>query len=160
MRRALMAATLHHVSDGSSREAPPSQVRRRQVGVGVLVLHNDEVLLGLRRGAHGAGTWSPPGGHLEFGEDPVACARREAFEEAGIQLDDYAFLAVTNDVFEVEGRHSVTLFYRTTRYSGTPSVREPDRCETWQWWPWDALPPNLFLPLQNLRRTGSVLHLG
>jgi 8-oxo-dGTP diphosphatase len=147
------------VSDGAGDEASLSQARRPQVGVGVLVLRNDEVLLGLRRGAHGAGTWSPPGGHLEFGEHPVACARREAFEEAGIQLDDCEFLAVTNDVFESEGRHYVTLFYRTTHYSGTPSVREPDKCETWQWWPWDALPPNLFLPLQNLRDSGFVLHL-
>src|SRR5579864_1389729 len=55
---------------------------RPLVGVGVLVWRDGSVLLGLRRGAHGAGTWSPPGGHLEFGEEPVDCLQREALEEA------------------------------------------------------------------------------
>jgi len=35
-------------------------------------------LLVRRSGAHGAETWSPPGGNLDFGEDPHECAVREA----------------------------------------------------------------------------------
>ena len=57
-----------------------------QVGVGVLVLRDGRVLLGLRRGAHGAGTWALPGGHLEFNETVAACATRETLEETGLQL--------------------------------------------------------------------------
>jgi len=125
--------------------------RRPEVGVGVLVVRDGNVLLGLRRGSHGAGTWSPPGGHLEFGEDPIDCVRREAFEEAGIELEACEFVGITNDIFEVEGRHYVTLFYRATLAGGTPSVREPEKCDAWQWWPWEALPDNLFLPLRHLR---------
>ncbi len=30
--------------------------------------------------------WGPPGGHLESGEDPVAGAARELFEETGVRL--------------------------------------------------------------------------
>jgi 8-oxo-dGTP diphosphatase len=125
--------------------------RRPEVGVGVLVLREDTVLLGLRRGSHGAGTWSPPGGHLEFGEDPIDCVRLEAFEEAGIELGSCQFVGVTNDIFEAEDRHYVTLFYTATLVGGAPVVREPDKCDAWQWWPWHGLPENLFLPLRHLR---------
>lgn len=48
-----------------------------QVGVGVLILRDGKVLLGRRKGSHGAGCWSAPGGHLEFGEvvEDCACAK-------------------------------------------------------------------------------------
>ncbi len=51
-----------------------------QVGVGVLILRDGKVLLGRRKGSHGAGCWSAPGGHLEFGEAVEDCALREALE--------------------------------------------------------------------------------
>lgn len=124
---------------------------RPQVGVGVLIVRDGTVLLGLRHGSHGAGTWSPPGGHLEFGEDPVDCIRREAFEETGLHLDACDFVGVTNDVFEAEHRHYLTLFYRASSFSGSPTVREPEKCKAWQWWPWSALPADLFLPLRHFR---------
>ena len=31
-----------------------------------------------RQGEHGAGSWSTPGGHLDFGASPQACAARES----------------------------------------------------------------------------------
>ena len=127
------------------------QQLRLQVGVGVLVMRDGAVLLGLRRGSHGAGTWSPPGGHLEFGEDPVDCARRETLEEAGIELGQCRFVGVTNDLFEAENKHYVTLFYTAPLLSGVPTVTEPTKCEAWQWWPWEELPENVFLPLRHLR---------
>src|SRR5437763_1133145 len=110
------------------------------VGVGVLIFRDGNVLLGLRRGSHGAGTWSPPGGHLEYGEDPAACVIREALEETGLRLRSVEFLGITNDVFELERRHYVTLFYRADQATGEPETREPEKCEAWQWWPWDGLP--------------------
>ncbi|MFJ3877843.1 NUDIX hydrolase [Streptomyces sp. NPDC090077] len=30
--------------------------------------------------------------------------------------------------------------FRARRWTGTPEVREPDRCVSWDWWPADALP--------------------
>jgi 8-oxo-dGTP diphosphatase len=134
-----------------------SAPRRPQVGVGVLVVVDGTILLGLRRGAHGSGTWSPPGGHLEYGEDPVDCVRREAAEEAGIELGECRFAGVTNDIFEVEGRHYVTLFYTAALASGVPTVLEPTKCEQWRWWAWDDLPDKLFLPLQHLRDSGYTI---
>ena len=57
------------------------------VGVGVLVRDGaGDVLLGLRRGSHGAATWGLPGGHLEPGETIAACAARETLEETGLAI--------------------------------------------------------------------------
>ena len=60
--------------------------RSPRVGVGVIVIKEVKVLLGKRKNSHGHGSWSFCGGHLEFGEGIEECARREAFEEAGISI--------------------------------------------------------------------------
>ena len=39
-----------------------------KVGVGLYIVNEKrQLLLGLRKSAHGCGTWGPPGGQLEFG---------------------------------------------------------------------------------------------
>jgi 8-oxo-dGTP diphosphatase len=89
----------------------------------MLITRDDEVLLIHRRGAHGAGTWSPPGGHLDYGETPEQCGIREAPEETGVEVADVRFHALTNDLFETEGRHYVTIrsrWYPASSGPGTP----------------------------------------
>src|SRR5258708_30691144 len=58
---------------------------RPLVGVGVLIVRDRQVLLGKRRHAHDEGDWSPPGGHLDFGETPEECAVRGAHDENGLR---------------------------------------------------------------------------
>jgi 8-oxo-dGTP diphosphatase len=127
---------------------------RPQIGVGVLIFRNGRILLGRRRGSHGDGTWAPPGGHLEFGESVEACARREASEEAGLELHSVRPGPYTNDVFAAEGKHYVTLFVVADAPTGEPQLREPDKCSAWQWFLWPELPEPIFLPLATLRRDG------
>lgn len=121
-----------------------------RVGVGILVIRNARVLLGRRLGAHGAGTWSAPGGRLEFGEDLLACARRELAEETGLQLGEACIGPVTNNVFSDVGQHYVTVIVLAPHTQGEPRTLEPDKCAGWQWFSWDALPAPLFAPLQSL----------
>jgi 8-oxo-dGTP diphosphatase len=52
-----------------------------KVGVAILITEDDRVLLMKRKGIHGTGTWSTPGGHLDFGDTPEQCAARETKEE-------------------------------------------------------------------------------
>lgn len=59
-------------------------MERPKVGVGVIVLKEKKLLLGQRKGSHSQGEWAPPGGHLEFGEEVAACAKRELLEETGL----------------------------------------------------------------------------
>jgi 8-oxo-dGTP diphosphatase len=123
---------------------------RPLVGIAVIVIKDDRVLLGKRKKAHGDGTWAFPGGHLEFNESIQDCAVREVFEETGLNIKNLRFGPYTNDVFAAENKHYVTLFVIADYDSGMPEVKEPHKCEKWEWSEW---PPSLqpqFLPLKNL----------
>jgi len=120
------------------------------IGVGVIIKKEGKILLGKRKGSHGKGSWSFPGGHLDFGESPEECARREILEETGIQIANIRKGPFTNDIFPQEGKHYVTLFMIADHASGEVAALEPEKCEKWEWFAWDALPQPLFLPIENL----------
>lgn len=124
-----------------------TQVR---VGIGVFVKRNGKFLMGRRRNAHGEGSWSLPGGHLEVGESFADAARREVYEETGVAIANVRFAAVTNDRFEADGKHYVTVWMLSDLASGTPSVREPDKFVDLGWYDFDSLPAPLFLPWTQL----------
>jgi 8-oxo-dGTP diphosphatase len=130
--------------------------KRPWVGVAVIALRAGKVLPGLRRGAHGSGQWAFPGGHLEYGEGVLDCARRELWEETGLVAENPRPGPYTNDVFVEEERHYITLFVLCGAEGGEPVVKEPEKCERWGWFSWDALPRPRFLSLQTLADTGFV----
>lgn len=121
-----------------------------RVGIGVLVIRDGKLLLGRRQGSHGAGYWAAPGGHLEFGETPEACAARELAEETGLYASHFTAAPWTNDWFAAEHKHYITLFMVTQQAQGEPQRCEPDKCEGWHWFALNALPEPLFAPLHTL----------
>ncbi len=122
-----------------------------RVGVGVFVIRAGLILLGERRGAHGAGTWALPGGHLEYGESVEQCAIREVREETGLTITEVSPGPFTSDIFAAENKHYVTLFVLARSPSGEPRLLEPEKCASWIWRAWSDLPTPLFAPLQTLR---------
>ncbi|WP_045454470.1 nucleotide triphosphate diphosphatase NUDT15 [Vibrio campbellii] len=128
-----------------------------RVGVATIILRDGAVLLGERVGSHGANTWATPGGHLELGESIEDCAKREVLEETGLIVDSIEKFTFTNDIFEKEGKHYVTLFVVASSASGEPQVTEPDKCKQWKWCRLDDLPKPLFLPLINLLKEDNTL---
>jgi 8-oxo-dGTP diphosphatase len=124
--------------------------KRPLIGVAVIVIKENRVLLGKRKNAHGADTWAFPGGHLEFNESIFDCAVREVFEETGLRIKNLRFGPYTNDIFTAEDKHYVTLFVIADHDSGEPEVKEPRKCETWQWSKWPPVQQSLFLPIRNL----------
>ena len=130
--------------------------KRPLVGVGVIVKDGDRVLLMKRQNSHGAGTWSMPGGHLEYGESPEECALREVEEETGVVIADITFLTITNDVFAEEGKHYITIWMESRYASGEACVNSAREMSEIGWFSWDALPVPRFLPLENLLATGYI----
>lgn len=128
--------------------------KRPAVGVAAIVIKNGKVLLGQRKGAHGSGSWAFPGGHLEFNESIEACAKREVFEETGLSVKNPRFATMTNDLFFQSGRHYVTLFVVCDYETGILQIKEPDKCEKWEWFFWNDFPRPLFLSLKNLVEQG------
>lgn len=133
---------------------------RPMVGVGVIISNGDRVLLMKRQNSHGAGTWSTPGGHLEYGESPQECAMREAEEEVGVRISDLTFCTITNDIFEEEGKHYVTLWMEGTYVSGEARVNSAREMSAVGWFSWNDLPTPRFLPLENLLAKGYVPQKG
>lgn len=133
---------------------PSRQPDRPLIGVGVIVMQEDRVLLGMRNAGHGAGTWQFPGGHLEWNESIEDCARREVYEETGLRIGNLRRGPYTNDIFGEEGKHYVTLYVLADIEGGVLTLKEPDKCDHWDWFPWHHLPEPRFVPLANLLAQG------
>lgn len=116
----------------------------------MFVIRNGKFLMGYRKGSHGSGSWSIPGGHMEYGESFEQTAKREVMEETGISITNVRFCAVTNDVFEDEGRHYVSVWMLSDSLEGEPLITEPDKFVDQEWIDIDRLPEPLFLPWQAL----------
>ena len=131
-------------------------LKRPSVGIGVIIRKGDQVLLMQRQNSHGAGTWSMPGGHLEYGESPQECAIREAEEEVGVLITDLTFCAITNDIFVEEGKHYVTIWMEGKYVSGEARVNSAREMSAVGWFSWSALPTPQFLPLEHLLSQGYL----
>ena len=123
------------------------------VGVSAIVTRNGAVLLGLRQGAHGAGTWAFPGGKVDPGELPSDTVRRELLEETGLVAGTVEPVAWTSDIFEDAGLHFITL-HHVVEAEGEPSVLEPAKVREWRWCDWNDLPAPLFAPATALLAGG------
>ena len=114
-----------------------------KVGIGVMIVREGKVLLGKRKGSHGQGEYSFPGGHLEYMESIEGCAERETLEECGIRIRNVRFQFLSN-VTKYAPKHYVHIGMLADWESGEPAVLEKDRCESWDWYPLDSLPQPIF----------------
>ncbi|MFH9561245.1 NUDIX domain-containing protein [Streptomyces globisporus] len=132
--------------------APPvwdggSQVVLNGIGVHLHIEDAEgRVLLGLRHpeSKYAGSTWHYLAGKCEQ-EPALACLVREAREEAGLVIDpaDVDLVHVVHVVDAPGSMPLMQLVFRARRWEGTPEVREPDKCLTWQWWPQGELPERL-----------------
>ncbi len=127
-----------------------------RVGMGVFVFKDGKFLMLQRQGAHGAGSWSIPGGHIEYGEKFEETARREIMEEVGIKIKNIRFGAVTNDYFKSEGKHYLTIWMLSDWQSGEAGNMEPEKCLDMKWCTFDNLPTNLFYPWKQLLKSEFI----
>ena len=133
-----------------------SDTKKVGAGFGVMLMRGGKILLGKRHSnpekadsaLRGEGTWTMPGGKLEFGESFEEGARREVREETGIELQKVEVFCVNND--KNEHAHFVTVGLCSDSFTGEPKVLEPDEIVEWRWFPIEALPRPLFSPSAKL----------
>jgi 8-oxo-dGTP diphosphatase len=130
--------------------------KRIGVGVGVMLLKDGKVLLGKRNIdpakatslLDGAGTWTMPGGKVDFGETLQEGAARELFEETGIVLEKSKILCLNED--RVETAHFITIGVLAEAFSGEAQVMEPDKITDWTWFDLNNLPEPLYFPSEKV----------
>ena len=130
---------------------------RAKVGVGCIIVRDGKILLIRRTGSHGSGTWSVPGGHIEFGESPSQTAVRETKEETGIDIEGADLVGITNDVFEEEGKHYVTLWMRSCGVPWGEIVLNERESSDAGWFDPAHLPSPRFIPFDNLLAGRSLI---
>jgi len=129
-----------------------NQKPKMGIGFGVMLLKNRKILLGKRHEnkkkadseLRGEGTWTMPGGKLEYQETFEEGAFREVMEETGIKLKNIKILCVNND--KNKHAHFVTIGMISTDFEGYPQVMEPDEITEWKWFASKDLPKNIFPP--------------
>ncbi len=118
--------------------------------VDILVIRNDQVLLGLlseKWSLEGQPTYGLPGREILFGETFRETVERNIREELSCVMKDYAVIAVNaNYAFD---NHYLGVGV-TARIEGEPQVTKPEDWQRWEWYSLDKLPANLFPPAQNL----------
>jgi 8-oxo-dGTP pyrophosphatase MutT (NUDIX family) len=120
------------------------QLRHRLVPAVYVLLSRDGRVLLMRRQGTGFqdGKLSTIAGHLEADEGVLACAVREAAEEAGVRLApaDLAVVTTMHRRTGEPGHERVDFFVAATGWGGEPVNREPAKCSELVWAPIDDLP--------------------
>lgn len=130
------------------------EIKRPRVGFGVMILKEGKVLLGKRHEdpekasslMHGEGTWTMPGGKMEFGETFTTACCRETEEETGLKIKkgNLKLISLTDNI--LPDVHFVTAGFLCEKFTGKPKVMEPDEITEWKWFNLDKLPEKVFLP--------------
>ncbi len=108
-----------------------------------LVRADDAILLQRRfNTGYLDGQWALPSGHVNEGEDAVAAASRELFEETRLIVAEDAWRFVCA-MHRRTDRSIVDLFFTTDGFSGEPRICEPDKSDGLQFFPLDCLPQGL-----------------
>ena len=129
--------------------------QKPKVGVGVMILNiKGEVLLGKRNDdaekassdLHGEGSWTMPGGKLDFHETLIKGAIRELEEEIGIKIskDKLEILNIQDNI--VPDNHYVTVGFIFKNFDKEPKVMEPEEITEWKWYNLDSLPEKVYPP--------------
>jgi mutator protein MutT len=128
-----------------------------QVGVGALIFNTASQVFLAQRGPaarNERGSWDCPGGAVNFGERLIDAVKRECLEEHGIVIDELSLLTVIDHIIAEEDQHWVAVIYFGTYHSGTPVIREPEKCSAIGWFDLTRLP----YPLSRTSRDALVAY--
>jgi 8-oxo-dGTP pyrophosphatase MutT (NUDIX family) len=119
------------------------------VGAAVLIVDEQNRLLLMKRSD--SGCWGPPGGATEPGEVVEDAARRETFEETGLQVGEMMLFGVFSgpELFykypNGDEVYNVTIVYLSQDAIG--EVRLNSEHTEWRWFSADEIPDELSPPI-------------
>jgi len=122
------------------------------VGCGAIIINNNNEILLIKRASDSRtepGTWSRPGGEVEFGESAEEATKREILEETGIEIEIIKFLEMTQNLNEDKSKHWIALGFLAKHISGEPTNMEPTKHDEVKWIPIDQLPENINIYTKN-----------
>lgn len=118
--------------------------RFRLHATAILLLVRDDKILLCRRFNTGweDGKYGLMAGHIDGGESFTEALCREANEELGIIIRpaDATFVHVQH---HISSKEYVYMYFAVRKWSGEPSIQEPDKCDGIQWFSFDDLPQDL-----------------
>ena len=138
---------------------------KKVLGVGIIVIRDGKILLGRRKGAHGAETWAVPGGRVDtyekspgimVQEEPAETAIRELWEETGLKVIGTTLVGQTSHFFEELGQEHISIYIKAEVLDGEPVVMEPEKCHEWGWFNWNHLPHPLFPLFKHFVNAGII----
>ena len=119
------------------------QLQRPYLAAYCLIQTNDMILLQRRfNTGYLDGHWALPSGHVIEGEDALTAASRELLEETSliVKSNDWRFVCAMHRRTD---RTIIDLFFTTDRFSGTPRICGPAKCDGLAFFPISALPQPL-----------------
>lgn len=143
-----------------NKSNPESAVSKIKVSVGVIIQDADnKILLGKRKNVIGEGTWGLPGGHIKIGESIFECAKREVYDEVGVDLINFELVEVSEMVKTGSDFQLVEIGYKSKKWEGIVELKEHKYCSEWGFFPLDKLPGEIFEPHKAIVEKVAKQHL-
>lgn len=108
-----------------------------------IIYNNNKILLGMKKRGLGVGRWNGFGGHVEEGESIEDAAKREVFEEAGLNIKNLEKMGII--IFEFRDGHKnlEVHVFRSKDFEGQIIESEEMKPE---WFDIDEMPLNDMWP--------------
>lgn len=87
-------------------------------------------------------------GHLEKGESLSMALCREAKEEINLDIQEKDLELVS--IIHPYQEDYINVFFTTNKYTGTPKIMEPNKCDDLKWFNINELPENTIIRIRNV----------
>lgn len=137
---ALVVKELDHIPRSVCPACGFIHFRNPAPAIALLIIKDGCVLLGKRRSDPGKGKWATPSGYIEYDDDFLTTAVREAKEETGLDIKLNAILNITSS-FQSPQYHFLAVYLLATVVGG--QLLAGDDLEAVAWFPLSGPFPEL-----------------
>lgn len=116
--------------------------------VHMIIMKGDKMLIQKRKGSKlWPGYYALPAGHIDEGENQYDALVREAKEELGITINPKDIIkedvVLRRNYFKIDEKvlePYIDYYFYLTKYEGTPTIVEEDKCDELLWASFEELP--------------------